>query len=592
MSNRSDCTPIYANASQLCLSPLSHAAAQCLSDDEASGILGDYLVFWRCTVDGSLLSLFFLVPYLIMLLVGLGSTADNFLMPQLTVLSKLLRLSPDVAGVTLLAVGNAAPDVFSAVAVATSDLRSSKQELDLSFMMSDIIGGTLFIMTVVVGSVVWVAGKRAPGWTIGKLPFWRDLVMLVIAATFVLVVGTDGSINLLEACCLLLLHVVYISIVLLLPKIVARCKPRTLPAATGQQHGGAAASPLSDGLLRNSTVSSSQLPMPAAPAAEASSAFPDPELSQASSVQHAAVLKPLRAAREPMDGLDWPPRGSSCVSFALHILELPLSILRWCTIPASDGNWDRSRRVWNCATPMLGALLFTTQVYSDIYGAAAARVGSSPMPMALLWLLLGCLASLGLWLSTEDVSPPRWYPVLVGLGFVMTIVWLKILAGEAIALLETVGHLLNISTSILGLTVMAIGNSIGDFVADTAAAREGTVGGARMGLAACFGSPVIMNIVSVGVAFTLRLALTGGHPITYGPLSKLTRLGYLLFYWTIFSHCVIFPLGGYRVPRLYGLYLLLIYALLLTLSCLIEVGVLEANWLCTAFSFMFGKCGA
>ena len=148
MSNGSDCTPVFANASQLCLSPLSTAAAQCLSDDESSGILGDYLVFWRCTVDGSPLSLLFLVPYLVMLLVGLGSTADNFLMPQLTYLSKLLRLSPDVAGVTLLAVGNAAPDVFSAIAVATSDLKSSKQQLDLSFMLSDIIGGTLFIMTV------------------------------------------------------------------------------------------------------------------------------------------------------------------------------------------------------------------------------------------------------------------------------------------------------------------------------------------------------------------------------------------------------------------------------------------------------------
>lgn len=58
---------------------------------------------------------------MLMLLSALGSTADNFLMPQLNFLARLFRLSPDVAGVTLLAVGNAAPDVFSAIAVATSD---------------------------------------------------------------------------------------------------------------------------------------------------------------------------------------------------------------------------------------------------------------------------------------------------------------------------------------------------------------------------------------------------------------------------------------------------------------------------------------
>jgi solute carrier family 24 (sodium/potassium/calcium exchanger), member 6 len=33
--------------------------------------------------------------------------------------------------------------------------------------------------------------------------------------------------------------------------------------------------------------------------------------------------------------------------------------------------------------------------------------------------------------------------------------------------------MVNVSTSILGLTVLAMGNSIGDFVADTAVARAG-----------------------------------------------------------------------------------------------------------------------
>uniref|UniRef100_A0A7S2I4I4 Sodium/calcium exchanger membrane region domain-containing protein n=1 Tax=Haptolina brevifila TaxID=156173 RepID=A0A7S2I4I4_9EUKA len=126
----------------------------------------------------------------------------------------------------------------------------------------------------------------------------------------------------------------------------------------------------------------------------------------------------------------------------------------------------------------------------------------------------------------------------------MTVVWLDRIATELIALIETFGHLFNVSTSILGLTVIAIGNSIGDFVADTAAAREGSVSGARMAIAACFGSPVIMNIVSVGVSFTLRLLLTGGVPICFSPISTLTRLGFLLFYLTLLSHLIVFPLGG------------------------------------------------
>ena len=80
--------------------------------------------------------------------------------------------------------------------------------------------------------------------------------------------------------------------------------------------------------------------------------------------------------------------------------------------------------------------------------------------------------------------PPRWYPLLVLAGFCTTIVWLDLLANEVVAIIESFGLVSGISTSILGLTVIAVGNSIGDFVADTAAAhlevREGSDRGERL----------------------------------------------------------------------------------------------------------------
>lgn len=217
------CESILANASLICASDPTDEVVSCLAGDPGAGLFGSYLVFWRCTAHESPLALIVLVPWLLMLLLALGSTADSFLMPQLHLLSELLRLSPDVAGVTLLAVGNGAPDVFSAIAVATGNVNA---EMDLSLMLSDIIGGTLFIMTVVVGAVVWVAGSRAPGWTIGRLPFWRDTLALLLAVSAVLKVAHDGKILLWEAIGFLCLHVAYIATVLLLPKVNARCRAR------------------------------------------------------------------------------------------------------------------------------------------------------------------------------------------------------------------------------------------------------------------------------------------------------------------------------------------------------------------------------
>jgi sodium/potassium/calcium exchanger 6 len=62
--------------------------------------------------------------------------------------------------------------------------------------------------------------------------------------------------------------------------------------------------------------------------------------------------------------------------------------------------------------------------------------------------------------------------------------------------------MLNISTSILGLTVIAVGNSMGDFVANYAVAKKSP----KMAVAACFGSPLIMNIVGVGFGTLWYLA--------------------------------------------------------------------------------------
>lgn len=57
---------------------------------------------------------------------------------------------------------------------------------------------------------------------------------------------------------------------------------------------------------------------------------------------------------------------------------------------------------------------------------------------------------------------------------------------------------------ILGLTVLAIGNSVGDWVADTAVARAGKPG---MGIASCFGSPLLNDVIGLSVALIVSFIL-------------------------------------------------------------------------------------
>ena len=146
-SEASTCEPeSIAAATDKC----NFTAQNCV--DDFSGIACSYVELEFCSLGGSGAALGALSAALLLVLIsGLGSTADVFFIPQLNYLSALLRLSPDVAGITLLALGNGAPDVFTAIAVAHS--------ADFPLLLSDLLGGSVFIATVVLGAVTLTAHK-------------------------------------------------------------------------------------------------------------------------------------------------------------------------------------------------------------------------------------------------------------------------------------------------------------------------------------------------------------------------------------------------------------------------------------------------
>jgi sodium/potassium/calcium exchanger 6 len=124
-----------------------------------------------------------------------------------------------------------------------------------------------------------------------------------------------------------------------------------------------------------------------------------------------------------------------------------------------------------------------------------------------LWSLLASLCILAPILATTSPDhAPRWRPVLCFLGFAVAIAWISTIANEVVGVLRTLGVILNMSDAILGLTIFAVGNSLGDLVADITVAR---LGFPVMALSACFGGPMLNILLGIGLSGSYMILTKG-----------------------------------------------------------------------------------
>ncbi|RAK87917.1 sodium/calcium exchanger protein [Aspergillus costaricaensis CBS 115574] len=202
--------------------------------------------------------------------------------------------------------------------------------------------------------------------------------------------------------------------------------------------------------------------------------------------------------------------------------------------------------------PFFVALMYWTTVDSDL------DVENLLLP-SMVSLLFSLICTTCLMISTRhDLTsqpPGAWRPVLAFLGFIVAICWIATIATEVVSLLKTLGVILNISDSLLGLTVFAVGNSLGDLVADITVAR---LGYPVMALSACFGGPMLNILLGIGLGglyMTMNanpeaIAATGGsYEIE---VSKVLVISGATLLITLIGLLIVVPLNKWRMDQKIG----------------------------------------
>ncbi|NXY09798.1 NCLX protein, partial [Pteruthius melanotis] len=508
--------------------------------------------------------------WLLYLFIILSVTAEKFFCPNLSAISTNLKLSHNVAvfsltsplhGVTFLAFGNGAPDVFSAV-VAFSDPRTA------GLAIGAIFGAGVFVTTMVAGGIALVKP-----FTAASRPFLRDVIFYMTAVFLTFVVLYLGRIRLGEALgerCgswgwweqpggamtphhsplpgYLGLYVFYVLTVVLCTWIHRR------------QRG--------DGLAP---------PGPWEP--EMPTDAEEPEPSGTNSGDYGEEYRPLLPSREtslrilttalsPLDYRKW--RRKPWYWRLFKAFKVPVELVLLLTVPVVDPDKDdlNWKRPLNCLHILTSPLLCILTLKSGAYGLYQIQ-GVFPV-WGLVTLVASALALI-VFITTSNEEPPKYHCVFAFLGFLASAMWINAAATELVNILRTLGIIFQLSNTVLGLTLLAWGNSIGDTFSDLTMARQGYP---RMAFSACFGG-IIFNIL-VGVGLGCLLQMSSSQPLVkLEPDSPLVWvLAGALGLSLVFSFMTV-PAQCFQLGRAYGACLIAYYLVFLCVALLTEFRVIH-----------------
>ncbi|MES1915966.1 MAG: hypothetical protein MHM6MM_007837, partial [Cercozoa sp. M6MM] len=217
---------------------------------------------------------------------------------------------------------------------------------------------------------------------------------------------------------------------------------------------------------------------------------------------------------DSMYGLRW-SHTAKWYEKALFVAEWPVALARWCTIPSANADtWNRHRRLCSAVSLVL-------------FGA------------------IGLAAATLFWKTTNDFAPPRYAPLLLLVGFLAAICWLEIVAGEIVALMQSIGIIFRVSSGLLGMTVVAIGNSVADLAANTGVSRAGK---ANMAFSSCFGAPLLAILAGMGLALMIQNISHFPEPYPVHVDGQM-RLGWAGMALTLLVNCVAMPVARFQPSR-------------------------------------------
>ncbi|KAI6174585.1 putative sodium/calcium exchanger 6 (Na(+)/Ca(2+)-exchange protein 6) [Aphelenchoides bicaudatus] len=510
---------------------------------EAGGYL-QWTVIVICSLDSVQQTFYMILSllWLLQLFILLATSADGFLAQNITTITHRLKLSESLAGVTLVAFGNGAPDIFSAIAAAASD---DNPNAGLAF--GQLLGGAMFITCLVVPTVIFLKPIKVEATkTLQILGFYLIALVWLSLTLFV-----SNPMKIWQPLGFLFIYLLYALTIVSNEMAVRLQKWReskrvifVKPAKTGTS--------ILTNLERNNSIQ---------PSSNANDVQTRRILENELPCQNTSFLAILLDFKRHVVPITFEEfKLLNVYSKVFQVLKFPCEVILRLTIPLGGASWCKLLSLLHITTAPI-ALIFAFRLQNLMPFPDGPEIWTFSLVISIF--IVVCVAAV-----TSFTKEPKYYRVSCfskitlrapsGLffqldGFILSIGWVYAVCAEVVDVVQMLGVISHLSPEILGVTLLGWANSIGDLVADISLSRQGY---SQMAFSAGFGGPLFNLLMGFGLSFAI--AMFQGKQIQIDPdQQKIIMFGFM---WaSIGSSVVLLVLQRFQTRKSYAVYLYCLY---------------------------------
>ncbi|KAJ8341892.1 hypothetical protein SKAU_G00341830 [Synaphobranchus kaupii] len=467
---------------------------------------------------------------------ALAIVCDDFFVTSLEKICEKLHLSEDVAGATFMAAGSSAPELFASVIgvfITHGDVG-----------VGTIVGSAVFNILCIIGVCGIFAGQVV---YLTRWAVFRDSFYYTLSVVLLIVFIYDDKIVWWESMVLVVMYAGYI--------LIMKFNTSMQNYFTGK---------VDKGVANGNTVVS-----------ELEDVKPDKTYSQGSVV----MVDEMTSSSSPNYRF---PEAGLRIMITNHFG--PKTRLRMASrLIINERLVQASNGVENMVVDGKADNLENGNVPEDKQVEKESEV-SSPfsVPGGILdkgkWLISWPLLLL-LYFTVPNCAKPRWERCFM-LSFFLSTVWIAVFSYLMVWMVTIIGYTLGIPDVIMGITFLAAGTSVPDCIASLIVARQGL---GDMAVSNTIGSNVFDILVGLGVPWAIQtVAVDYGSEVQINSrglvYSVVLLLGSVAFTVSALQY-VSFPrywgfhVNGWKLDLRLGVYVMVMYAIFLCFSIMIEYNV-------------------